>query len=110
VHFFDQVERDESARLVASEFVPIAALRERIAREVAIRLSVPPHGRPTFEALAELLSKHRGDRRVSLELDVRGQAGPMRVLADVGQMRVRPSEKLVAEVEALCGSGTVTLR
>jgi DNA polymerase III subunit alpha len=101
---------DESARLVASELVPIAALRERIAREVAIRLSVPPHGRPTFEALAELLSKHRGDRRVSLELDVRGQAGPMRVLADVEQMRVRPSEKLVAEVEALCGSGTVTLR
>jgi DNA polymerase III subunit alpha len=101
---------DESARLVASELVPIAALRERIAREVAIRLSVPPHGRPTFEALAELLSKHRGDRRVSLELDVRGQAGPMRVLADVGQMRVRPSEELVAEVEALCGSGTVTLR
>jgi DNA polymerase-3 subunit alpha len=101
---------DESARLVASELVPIAALRERIAREVAIRISVPPHGRPTFEALAEVLSKHRGDRRVSLELDVRGQAGPMRVLADVGQMRVRPSEKLVAEVEALCGSGTVTLR
>ncbi|MGH9315151.1 MAG: DNA polymerase III subunit alpha, partial [Vicinamibacterales bacterium] len=101
---------EESARLVASELLPIAALRERIAREVAIRLSVPPHGRPTFEALAELLAKHRGDRRVSLELDVRGQAGLIRVLADVGQMRVRPSEKLVAEVEALCGSGTVTLR
>jgi DNA polymerase-3 subunit alpha len=101
---------DESARLVASELFPIGGLRERIAREVAIRLSVPPHGRPTFEALAELLAKHRGDRRVSLELDVRGDAGSMRVLADAGHVRVRPSEKLVAEVEALCGSGTVTLR
>jgi DNA polymerase III subunit alpha len=101
---------DESARLVASEILPISSLRERIAREVAIRLSVPPHGRPTFEALAELLARHRGDRRVSLELDVRSQTGPMRVVADVGQVRVRPSEKLVAEVEALCGSGTVTLR
>ncbi len=101
---------DESARLVASELFPIGGLRERIAREVAIRLSVPPHGRPTFEALAELLAKHRGDRRVSLELDVRGEGGSMRVLADAGHVRVRPSEKLVAEVEALCGSGTVTLR
>ncbi|HEX2443301.1 MAG TPA: DNA polymerase III subunit alpha [Vicinamibacterales bacterium] len=101
---------DESARLVATEILPLTSVRERIAREVAIRLSVPPHGRPTFEALAELLARHRGDRRVSLELDVRGQPGPMRVVADVAQVRVRPSEKLVAEVEALCGNGTVTLR
>ena len=41
-----------------------AALKERTTREVAIHLTVPPHGRPTFEALAEVLSRHRGDRRV----------------------------------------------
>ncbi len=46
---------DESARLVATELMPIAQLRERTTREVAIHLAVPPHGRPTFEALAELL-------------------------------------------------------
>ena len=62
---------DESARLVATELLPIAALKERTTREVAIHLKAPQHGRPTFEALAELLSRHRGDRRVSLELDVR---------------------------------------
>jgi DNA polymerase III alpha subunit len=56
---------DESARLVATELLPIAALKERTTREVAIHLTVPPHGRPTFEALAELLTRHRGDRRVS---------------------------------------------
>jgi hypothetical protein len=33
----------------------------------------------------------------------------MRVRADVAQ-RVRPSEKLVAEVEQICGTGTVELR
>ncbi len=63
---------DESARLVATELLPIAALMERTTREVAIHLKAPQHGRPVFEALAELLSRHRGDRRVSLELDVRG--------------------------------------
>ena len=61
---------DESARLVATELLPIAALVERTTREVAIHLKAPQHGRSTFEALAELLSRHRGDRRVSLELDV----------------------------------------
>ena len=71
--------------------------------------AVPPHGRNTFEALAELLARHRGDRRVYLELDVRGQKRPLRVKADVAQ-RVKPSEKLVAEVEQLCGAGSVELR
>jgi DNA polymerase-3 subunit alpha len=100
---------DESARLVATELMPMSALRERTTREVAIHLSVPPHGRPTFEALAELLSRHRGDRRVYVELDVPGGDASLRVRADVAQ-RVRPSERLVSEVEQLCGAGSVVLR
>ncbi|MEP6918531.1 MAG: DNA polymerase III subunit alpha, partial [Acidobacteriota bacterium] len=100
---------DESARIVSTELMSIAALKERTTKEVAIHLAVPPHGRPTFEALAELLSRHRGDRRVMLELDVKGQPRPLRVRADVAQ-RVRPSEKLVTEVERICGAGTVELR
>ena len=87
----------------------MAALKERTTREVAIHLSVPAHGRPTFEALAELLSRHRVDRRVYVELDVPGPQAPLRVRADVAQ-RVRPSERLVSEVEQLCGAGTVELR
>ena len=76
---------------------------------MAIHLTVPTHGRHIFEALAELLSRHRGDRRVYLELDVPGPQAPLRVRADVAQ-RVRPSERLVSEVEQLCGSGSVELR
>jgi DNA polymerase-3 subunit alpha len=100
---------DESARLVATELLPIAALMERTTREVAIHLKASLNSRTTFEALAELLSRHRGDRRVSLEVDVKGENGPLRVRADVNQ-RVKPSERLVAEVEQLCGAGSVELR
>jgi DNA polymerase-3 subunit alpha len=99
---------DESCRIVATELLRVSELRERTTREVAIRVAVPPHGRPTFEALAELFSRHRGDRRVSLELDVKGTQR-LRVRADVAQ-RVRPSESLVAAVEQICGAGTVELR
>ena len=99
---------DETARIVASELQPISLLKERTTREVVIHLNVP--SRNTMEALAELLSRHRGDRRVLLELDVKKNGGPgLRVRADVAQ-RVRPSEKLVEEVEQLCGSGSVVLR
>jgi DNA polymerase III subunit alpha len=100
---------EESARIVATEMLPIAALRERTTREVSIHLSVPPHGRPTFEALAEVLSRHRGDRKVFLELDVKGPEKPLRVRSEVAQ-RVKPTERLVLEVEQLCGSGSVELR
>ena len=78
---------DESARIVATELLPIATLQERTTKEVAIHLSVPPHGRPTFEALAELLSRHRGDRRVFLELDVTGKEKPLRVRSEVARAR-----------------------
>jgi DNA polymerase-3 subunit alpha len=100
---------DESARLVATELLPIAALKEKTTREIAIHLAVPPHGRSTFEALAELLARHRGDRKVFLELDVKGRETPLRVKSEVAQ-RVKPSERLVNEVEQLCGTGSVELR
>jgi DNA polymerase-3 subunit alpha len=107
-----KVERDEDiVRMLATEVLPIEALRERLAREVSIRLSVPPHGRATFEALATLFSSHRGDRRVAFELELRGRGHPLRVRAGVAaQVRVKPSERLVAEVERICGAGTVVLR
>ena len=53
---------DESARIVATELQPISLLKERTTREVVIHLKAP--SRNTMEALAELLSRHRGDRRV----------------------------------------------
>jgi DNA polymerase-3 subunit alpha len=99
---------DESARIVATELLPIAALKERTTREVIIHLPKTT-GRPTFEALAELLTRHRGDRRVFLELDVKSQEKPLRVRSEVAQ-RVRPSERLVLEVEQICGAGSIELR
>jgi DNA polymerase III subunit alpha len=104
-------ERDEeSARIVASEILPIAAVRERLAREVAIRVAAPPHGRPTFEALADLLARHRGDRRLLIEVEIRSEGVPLRVRADVAPLRVQPSARLVAEVEQLCGAGSIEMR
>jgi DNA polymerase-3 subunit alpha len=107
-----KLERDEELmRLLSSEVIPIEAIGERLSREVAIRVAVPPHGRDTFEALAGLFATHRGDRRVSLELELRGHARPLRVRADLAsQVRIRPTEQLLSEVEKICGQGSVVLR
>jgi DNA polymerase-3 subunit alpha len=99
---------DESARILASEIVPIEMVRERLAKSVAIRLSMPPHGRATLEKLFDVLAHHKGDRRVAFV--IHEQEKHIRVTADVSGIRVRPSESLVSEVEKICGAGSVSLR
>jgi DNA polymerase-3 subunit alpha len=101
---------DESQRLLAAEMLPIQALRERLAREVAIRLRLPPHGRGTFEALADVFARHRGDRRVSIELELGGNGKPLRVVADLAQVKLKPSDRLRSDVEKICGEGSLVLR
>jgi len=106
-----KLERDdETTRILASEILPIDAVRERLAREVAIRVKMPA-GRGVFEALGEIFSRHRGDRRVTFEMEVPGGSVGLRVKADVtSQIRVRPSPALIAEVEQVVGAGAVSLR
>ena len=103
-------ERDtESARLVASELLPIERVRERLSTAVSITVSTPRHGRQTFEQLWDVFARHKGDRRVAFFLvdEDRGLRVNVKVNA---QIRVRPSERLVADVEQICGSGSVRLR
>jgi DNA polymerase-3 subunit alpha len=106
-----KLERDdESSRVLATEIVALDSVRERIAHEVAIRVTMPAD-RGVFEALGEIFSRHRGDRRVSFEIELPAQARRLRVKADVSsQIRVRPSPSLVAEVEQVVGQGSVSLR
>jgi DNA polymerase-3 subunit alpha len=107
-----KVEHDEeTTRIMANEVLPIEAMRQKMSRELSIKLTSPPHGRQTFEALADLFARHRGDRRVVLELELRDQQPPLRLRAGLaGAVRVRPSEQLALEVERICGAGTVVLR
>jgi DNA polymerase-3 subunit alpha len=106
-----KLERDdESARILASEVVPIDAVRERLAREVAISLRVPAD-RGLFEAVGQVLSRHPGDRRVAFEMQLVSDSRPLRVRAEVSsQIRVRPSAALVSELEQVVGPGAVSYR
>ena len=100
---------DDTCRLVASEITTVELVREKMTREVQIKVAMPPHTRQTLEALADILSRHRGDRRVSLQIESRDNGHTYRVKA-AAQQRVRPSDRLIAEVEGLVGAGTVVIR
>ena len=99
---------DESARLIAAEVRPIEAVLGEIGRPIAIQLAAPPADRATLEALADVLSRHQGKGRVALDLELRGRVPPIRVRAQLVATRVRPSERLIEEIETLCGKGAVS--
>jgi len=99
---------DESARLVVSEIKAVETVLGGSSRVMAVHLTTPPHDRQTVEALAELFGRHRGTDRVSLDLELRNALQPVMVTADLSQIRIRPSETLIAEVERLCGKGSVS--
>jgi DNA polymerase III alpha subunit len=106
-----RLERDEeSVRLLASEVAPLETVRERLAREVAIHFRKPAD-RGTLETLGEIFARHRGDRKVSFEVETGEPPNRLRVRVDVSaQIRVRPSSALIAEVEQVVGTGSVELR
>ncbi|MES1256018.1 MAG: OB-fold nucleic acid binding domain-containing protein, partial [Acidobacteriota bacterium] len=106
-----KLERDdETTRILAAEIAPLESVRERVARGVAIRVRMPA-ARGVFETLGEIFARHRGDRRVSFELELPAAPRALLVRADVSsQIRVRPSSALVAELERVMGAGSVELR
>jgi len=100
---------DESSRLVASEITPLDVVRDRAVREVRIRLAGKTASPDRMRQLAEVLERHSGDRRVSLDVEVNGQAPALRVRTAISH-RVKPSDRFVRDVEAICGAGSVSLR
>jgi len=107
-----KLERDdEEARLLASDILPIAAVREKLARELAITLAMPPHTRATLEALADLFARNRGDKPVTLHLELKNGASRMHVQAQVSShIRVKASAAFLDEVKKICGERAVALR
>lgn len=101
---------EEAARLIVSEVRPIggSGAGPGAGRALAVRLAAPPLDRATLEALAEVFGRHRGDAPVSLDLELRQRAEPLRLRAALPRTRVRPSDALVEEVERLCGKGAVS--
>jgi DNA polymerase III subunit alpha len=106
-----KLERDdETVRILATEIVPLDSVRERLAREVSIHLKRPAD-RGMLETLGEIFSRHRGDRKVSFEVETGEAPHRLRVRLDVSsQIRVRPSPALISEVEQVVGAGMVELR
>jgi DNA polymerase-3 subunit alpha len=95
------------ARLLVSEVQPLEQARLSEARAVTIRVPTATWHRGMGERLRDILSAHRGDCPVTLELYQ--PEGTSIAVAPSALYRVRPNEALRTEVEALLGEGSLVL-
>ena len=57
-----------------------------------------------------MLGSYPGDRRVTVVVEVKGEAAaPLRVHAATSH-RIKPSDLFVRDVDAVCGAGAVVLK
>ncbi len=101
---------EESSRLVASNVRALDSLLGEAGRPLLIKIVSPPVDRDAIKQLADVLKHHHGKSRVEIELHLRGQSPPIKVDASLSGTRVKPSDRLVEDVERLCGKGAVSWR
>ena len=99
---------DDEPRLTVNEVKALDTVLGEAGRFLAIHMASPPADKATFVALAEVLGRHYGSGKVAIDIELRDQAPPVRVRAELRRARVNPSDALVADVEAVCGKGAVT--
>jgi DNA polymerase-3 subunit alpha len=105
-------ERDEdSMKILAAEVHPIEVVLAKVTSQVVIRLGAAGTDKRLLGGVSDVLLRHRGECRVVLDLDIASGDRELRVRAELsGAMRVRPSDRLIADIERVCGAGSVTLR
>ena len=99
-------QREEKAKLVASEIIPLSEVEERLAKAVHIKLMVKGLERQALMDLREALLAHAGDCSVYLHLI--GPDKEVTALAN-GEFRVRPNEEMVVRVKKLLGEESISL-
>jgi DNA polymerase-3 subunit alpha len=102
-----EIDDEGKAKLLAADVTPLEQAKLAEARFVTIRVGVQGWDRGKGERLRDILSAHRGDCPVTLELVRPGSWTA--ALAPSAYYRVRPDSALRDEVEALLGPGALVL-
>ena len=98
-------EAGGAIELTIQEITPLEGIRERRAREMAIRVNLAFADENVLARLQERLRSHPGTTPVSIRLIRPGEFEATLKAAD--SMRIAPSPRLTIEIQALAGEGSV---
>jgi DNA polymerase-3 subunit alpha len=102
-----EVEEEGSFKILASDIQPLLGISERRAKTLSIRASVSDLSPASASKLHSLLEKNKGDTGVELQLY---HPRDFRVTIHSSDfVKVRSSPELIREIEAICGSGSVSV-
>ena len=100
--------RDDVAKLLADEIVPLEEVPKRYTRMIAINLKTAGLGTEVLQEVRKILIAHKGSTPVYLTLqDPRGR---MTVLDSGDNLKVSTSDVLFEELERLLGENSVKIR
>ncbi|MFH1800928.1 MAG: DNA polymerase III subunit alpha [Candidatus Omnitrophota bacterium] len=100
--------RDDVAKLLADEIVPLEEVPKRYTRMIAINLKTAGLGTEVLQEVRKILMAHKGSTPVYLTLqDPRGR---MTVLDSGDNLKVSTSDILFEELERLLGENSVKIR
>jgi DNA polymerase III subunit alpha len=98
-------EAGGALELTAQDLTPLEGIRERRARELAIRVNLAYADENVLTRLQERLRLHPGTTPVSIRLVRPGEFEATLKAAD--SLRIAPSARLTHEIQALAGEGSV---
>ena len=98
-------ESGGAMELTIQDITPLEGIRERRARELAIRVNLAYADENVLTRLQERLRHHPGTTPVSIRLVRPGEFEATLKAAD--SMRIAPSPRLTSEIQALAGEGSV---
>jgi DNA polymerase-3 subunit alpha len=100
--------RRETPCLIVSEMLPVSDAFAKLTTAIAVKIDRARHSIQTVSDLAPVLKTHPGNLRVYLQVE---SAESQKVVLQLRkELSVRPSRKLIDDVESLLGSGSVQFR
>jgi len=98
---------ESSVKIIADEILPLDHAKEAFVKNVHLRLLAPGITREFLENLERLLREHKGNCPITFHVTIPEHSET--ALAAGNGHRVRPSRRLIHELEQLLGSDGVTL-
>ncbi|MFP6626438.1 MAG: OB-fold nucleic acid binding domain-containing protein, partial [Deltaproteobacteria bacterium] len=95
-------------QVIANEIIPLVEARRRRARSIDIKLEAGRFDPAHLDQLKDTLAKYPGQCRPYLKVIRPGQSEAIIELPE--DLSVDPSDRLLAEIEALAGPGTAVVR
>ncbi len=100
--------RDDVAKLLADEIIPLEEVPKRYTRMIAINLKTAGLGAEVLQEVRRILMAHKGNTPVYLTLQ--DPKGRMTVLDSGDNLKVETSDVLFEELENLLGENSVKIR